>query len=157
MIGNTGGISSSSDSDNPAAAAPLYCRPFTLAGRRTISGVSAYDLGSVRGRSTRLPGTGDVLPGADGDGAAGGGNAGVMVNPEFWVSARRSRAVAGVMVSESRPELTLRSTTLSSTSIRSIMTGFQSAYTLLIVDTLFSNQHFRRLTLAKGVKNYRKS
>lgn len=75
----------------------------------------------MRGRRTRLPGTGEVLPDADGDGAAGGGGAGVMVRPEFCVSARKSRAVAAVIESESRPEATLRSTTLSSTSIRSIL------------------------------------
>lgn len=113
LIGKTGavGISSSSDSDNAAAAAPLYDRPFTFAGSSTISGVSAYDLGSVRGLSTRRPGTGEVLPEAadaagveDGDGAdavAAGGKAGVIVSPEFCVNARRSRAVAGVIERES--------------------------------------------------------
>lgn len=33
---------------------PFCWRPFILAGSKTISGASAYDFGSVLGRSTRL-------------------------------------------------------------------------------------------------------
>ena len=47
-----------------------------------------------------------------------------MVRPEFFASARRSRAVDGVIVIEERPEPRLRSTTAeSSTSMRSILFG----------------------------------
>lgn len=50
LMGTYGGISSSSVSESMF---PFCCLPFVRAGSRTISGASAYDLGSVRGRSTR--------------------------------------------------------------------------------------------------------
>lgn len=50
----------------------------------------------------------------------GGGGAGVIVSPEFWVRALKSLTVAGVIVNAgSRPEPKLKSTT-SSTSILAI-------------------------------------
>lgn len=50
LIAISGGISSSSLSESML---PFCCRPFNLAGIKTISGASAYDFGSVRGRNTR--------------------------------------------------------------------------------------------------------
>lgn len=47
-----GGISSSVSE----SVLPFNCRPFCLDGKRTMSGASAYDFGSVRGRRTRLVG-----------------------------------------------------------------------------------------------------
>lgn len=51
LIAIIGGISSSSVSESMF---PFCWRPFTFAGNKTMSGASAYDFGSVRGRNTRL-------------------------------------------------------------------------------------------------------
>lgn len=50
LMGTYGGISSSSVSESML---PFCWRPFIRAGNKTISGASAYDLGSVRGLKTR--------------------------------------------------------------------------------------------------------
>lgn len=49
LMGTYGGISSSSVSES---ILPFCCLPLVLAGRRTMSGASAYDLGSVLGLRT---------------------------------------------------------------------------------------------------------
>lgn len=95
---------------------PFCARPLTRAGNSTISGASAYDFGSVRGRKT-LRWT--LFSSCCSTKLLSGGGAGVIVRPAFCVNARRSLTVAGVMVKESLPEPKLKSTT-SSTSILAI-------------------------------------